>query len=86
MVFLLKKYQRIADNQRDSTAEFFQLQEEMREKFGIQQLEVVNTLQGYHTANYVAKYEHIRNAIPVGTEEQRRGKNKGAERESDDEY
>ena len=42
-----------------------QLRKELQERYGLLEIEAVNILGGVHGAFYVAKYDRIRNGIPL---------------------
>lgn len=38
---------------------------ELRDKYGVTEIEAINILNGYHIAEYVEKYDRIKNMIPL---------------------
>lgn len=47
-----------------------ELGEELKEKYGVTELEAINILNGYHLKDYVDRYKRIRNLIPIGFDAQ----------------
>ena len=71
-----KKYRQLAapfvafyDRQNIETVR--ELTEELKDIYGITELEAINILNGYHIRDYVEKYYRIENCIPEGFDPQR---------------
>lgn len=41
------------------------LSRELQANYGVTQIEAINILNGYHIAEYVSKYNRIKNRIPI---------------------
>lgn len=68
-----KEYQTRAVALKNSSAEIkgqlYELAEELRKEYGVNQIEAINILNGVHVADYVSKYDCIQNKIPIKIKE-----------------
>lgn len=59
----------VGDNR--GTAKLAELRQELMENYGVTELEATNILNGRNVRDYVAKYDRIRNLIPLRVNEER---------------
>ena len=64
-----KKAKELEGTDGQMTGERFRLCRQMMDEYGVTEIEAINILNGYHTADYVNKYHRIRYQIPLSIKE-----------------
>ncbi len=67
VTFYRKQMQDIYDDGQNN-GKFRALREEMQKEYGLTEIETTNLLRGFHTGDYLLKYDRIKNMTPYREE------------------